>query len=89
MRQGKALVLGILCTAMAVSFYADSQTTLMWAFVASSALFLGLWFYRYQRDKNIIAQARQERLKPSQTTPTLPPMESKGSRRLFVPPPLN
>ncbi len=89
MRQSKILALGILAVMCAMSALFSSQVVIACAFAAPAALCLGLWFYRYQRDKNIIAQARQDRQQAVQTRSITPPMESKGSRRLFVPPPLD
>ncbi len=88
MRKTKALVLSIICAALAVSFFTDQQFTLMWAFLAPAALFLGIWFYKYQRDRSIVAQARRERAKAAQISQPTSPMTSKGRRRLFLPPPI-
>jgi len=59
--KGKALILGIICAASGVVLYANDQTTPIWAFIVISALFFSIWFYKFQRDRSIVAQARLER----------------------------
>ena len=88
MPKTKALILAIVTAIGAVSSFADNQLTLMWSLIAASTLFFGIWLYKYQRDHNIIANAQKEQAKGAQTSQTMPPMTSKGSCRLFVPPPL-
>jgi hypothetical protein len=89
MRQGKLFTFGILFAMCAVMALIGGQIAAACIFAVLASPFSGLWFYRYQRDKNIIAQARRERQQAIQIPSITPPMESKGSRRLFVPPPLD
>src|SRR6266568_3934079 len=60
MTKVKALILSILCAALAVSFVSEQQITLMWAFAGLSILFLSVWLYKYQRDRAIVTHARLE-----------------------------
>jgi len=86
MHKSKALILGILCSATAILALADTQMMLMVAFAAGAILFLGIFLYKYQRDRSIIVKAQLERQASAQTSLVKPPHASKGSRRLFVPP---
>jgi hypothetical protein len=53
------------------------------------ALFYGaVAYYKHVRDVKIIHQAEQEQL-AAPAPMVLPPMTTKGSNRLFVPPPLD
>jgi hypothetical protein len=88
MHKRKALMLSILCAVLAFSADSAQQFTVMWIVAACSLLCFSIWFYKYQRDKSIVIQARLEREQAAQVSHTLP-QTSKGSRRLFVPPPIN
>jgi hypothetical protein len=46
-----------------------------------------IWGYKFARDKNIVQQAQLEPQRKPALLPA-PPMASPGSRRLFVPSPL-
>lgn len=88
MNKWKALLLTILCAITAIGGFTQQAYMPMWAFAAGAVLFGSIWLYKYRRDFNIIAQARLEKEK-TPNIPTLPPMTSSGSRRLFVPPPIS
>lgn len=87
MTKGKALLLGILSAALAVSFYASQNTPFMVASIVTALLFLSIWKTKFDRDCEIADQAR---LKREQATHISQPLAqtSKDSRRLSVPPPL-
>jgi hypothetical protein len=61
MTKGKALLLSIVCAATAIACFAYQEMTGMWAFASGAILFFSIWFYKYQRDYRIQAQARLER----------------------------
>jgi hypothetical protein len=88
MPKGKALLLCILCAVSGVICYTNNTTTPIWAFMVVAALFLSVWAYKFFRDRSIVMQARLEREQAPQTSSLIPSMTSKGSRRLFVPQPL-
>jgi len=90
MHKRKALILGMLCAGLGILLYSDDPTTPLWLFIVIAVLLLSVGMYPYIRDlRFVIAQARLEREQSAQVSHTLPPMTSKGSRRLFVPPPIN
>lgn len=89
MRKGKALLLGLVLAVMSISFYADQQIMMMLALAACSLLTFGYSISKYYRDHKIIADSQQEIAKGAQTSQAIPPITSKGSRRLFVPEPLD
>jgi hypothetical protein len=91
MPKWKLLVLGISCAALAcTTFLASHDPSALWLGLPA-ALFLGLWFFRFQRDRRIITQAAAWREQQAVTAAQqLPPVASKGTtNRLFVPPPLH
>ena len=88
MRKGKALLLTIVCAFTAIGLLTQGRLHADVGFLAGAVLFGGFWLYKFQRDFNIIAQARLEREAVS-PKPSLPPMTSPGSRRLFVPQPID
>ncbi len=61
MSKAKALLLGIVCVAFAVAFVVSKDMTGVFAFSSGAVLFLGVWFYKYRRDRLIIARAHRER----------------------------
>jgi hypothetical protein len=61
------------------------------AFLVFAALYGSIWGYKFYRDKMIVADAdyaRSQQRRIPQSVQHTPPMTSKGSDRLFVPPPL-
>ena len=68
MSKAKALLLGILCVASAVAFAVANDTTGILAFSAGAVLFLGIWFFKYHRDRSIIVHARRLKAKAAQTS---------------------
>jgi len=87
MHKRKALILGMLCAGLGILLYSDDPTTPLWLFIVIAVLLLSVGMYPYIRDHRIVAQARLEQEQPAQVSQ--PPMTSKGSRCLFVPPPLD
>jgi hypothetical protein len=83
----KALTLTIICAIAAVALFTQQDYTQMWAFLAGTVLFGSIWAYKDWRDFNIVSQARQEKVETPKVSAI--PMTSKGSHRLFVPPPIN
>lgn len=83
----KALILSILSAVATVAWFTQQDYMLMWAFLAGTVLFGSIWLYKYRRDFNIVSQARQEKVETPKVSAI--PMTSKGSHRLFVPPPIN
>lgn len=69
MSKAKALLLGILCVAFAVAFVVAKDMTGIYAFSSGAALFLGIWFSKYRRDRRLIARARRLKAKAAQTSP--------------------
>jgi phosphoribulokinase len=88
-RKEKALIVGILSTVTTISLYTNNHNPYMWLFFVLAIAFFGTAFHKYQRDDEIIANARKERAEGAQISQTMPEVTSKGSRRLFVPPPIN
>ena len=84
----KALTLTILFAVQAVTFYLTHNTPFMVIAIVGTLLFLSVWTAKHHRDRNIEKQARLERTKTAQASQCLPPMTTKGSHRLFVPPSL-
>lgn len=87
MSKGKALSLAAIAVLFAV--------LLLPVQLGCSAIFLGIalfyglvFYYKHSRDTKIIHQAEQEQL-AAPAPMLLPPMTTKGSNRLFVPPPLD
>jgi hypothetical protein len=72
MNKTKALVLGIVCVAFGVAFVVAKDITGILAFSSGAVLFLGIWFYKYQRDHRIITHARQLKAKATQTSSHTP-----------------
>ena len=68
MSKKKALLLGILCVVSVAGFVVAKDITGILAFSAGAVLFLGIWFSKYQRDRRIIAHARQLKAKAAQTS---------------------
>ncbi len=87
MSKWKALLLTIVCTVTAVALLTQQDYLQMLAFLAGTVLFGSICLYKFQRDFNIISQARQEKVETPNVSAI--PMTSKGSHRLFVPPPIN
>jgi hypothetical protein len=87
MTKWKALLLTIVCAITAIGGLTQQAYMPSLAFAVGAVLFGSIWLYKYRRDFNIIAQARLEKLETPKAS--VIPMTSKGSRRLFVPPPLN
>ena len=88
MSKGKNLIRGIVCATWATVAAANHQDMILLAFAAAAALFLGILFYTCYRDfYRIPSRARLERAQAAQIPHQLP-QTSKGSRRLFVPPPI-
>lgn len=87
MSKWKVLLLSILSAISAVAWFTQQAYLPMWAFGAGAVLFGSIWLYKYRRDFNIVSQARLEKLETPKVSTI--PMTSKGSRRLFVPPPIS
>ncbi len=87
MHKRKALILGVLCAGLGILLYSNDPTVPLWLFIVIAALLLSVGIYPYIRDHRIVAQARLEQEQPAQVSQ--PPMTSKGSRVLFIPPPMN
>jgi len=87
MNKWKALLLAIVCAITAVAGFTQQAYMPMWAFLAGTVLFGSIWLYKYQRDFNIVAQARLEKVETPKASAI--PMTSQGSRRLFVPTPIS
>jgi hypothetical protein len=87
MSKWRALLLTIVCAIAAVALFTQQDYMPMWAFLAGAVLFGSIGLYKFQRDFNIVSQARQEKVETPKVTAI--PMTSKGSHRLFVPPPIN
>ncbi len=60
MKQWKTLTIGILLAIGALAALVDSQLAAAGICAAPATLFVGLWFYRYQRDRKLIADAYEE-----------------------------
>ena len=69
MSKAKALVLGIACVVFGAAFVVAKDITGILAFSSGAVLFLGIWFYKYQRDHRIITHARREKAKAARTSP--------------------
>jgi hypothetical protein len=88
MSKWKALIITIVCAITAVGGFTQQAYMPSLAFAVGAVLFGSIWLYKYRRDFNIVSQARLVKVKTT-LKPSLPPMTSQGSRRLFVPPPIN
>lgn len=87
MSKWTALLCSFLCAMSSVAgYYANAPGLILATLAIAAVIFLGTFFDKLQRDMNIHTQARLER---NSRKPTQPPMISEGSRRLFVPKPLN
>jgi hypothetical protein len=84
----RALFISIASAVGVYGFYINQQYQMMWAMIASTALFFCIWLDKVIRDINAISEAKQEQAEGVETS-QMPTMTSKGSRRLFVPEPLN
>ena len=87
MSKWKALLLTIVCAITAVGGLTQQAYMPSLAFAIGAVLFGSIWLYKFQRDFNIIYQARLEKVETPKVSAI--PMTSKGSHRLFVPPPIN
>ena len=94
MPQWKAFTTGLLFAIAAIGSVVAGLTSgdpsqlggyllLAGAFALPSVLLLGLWYYRWQRDRRIVKQAAAQW--QHQSAPTLPPMEITTNDDLFVP----
>ena len=81
MTKTKALMLGIVCIATMIAFVTVKNITGVFAFASGAVLFLSIWFYKYQRDRRIIANARKKRA-VAQVPQSTPAMTNSGSRFL-------
>lgn len=89
MSKVKALWLAIGSIVLVAVFMVAQQVTCMYMFVIFALVFGAIAFYKYARDARIVNQAETEQLQAADRLPLPPQMTSKGSSRLFVPPPLD
>jgi hypothetical protein len=87
MSKWKAFILSIVCAIATMGSLTQQAYMPSLAFGIGFILFGGIWLHKAQRDLNIISQARQEKVETPKVSAI--PMTSKGSHRLFVPPPIN
>jgi hypothetical protein len=88
MQKRRALAISIASAVGVYGFYINQQYQMMWAMLASAALFFCIWLDKVIRDLNIVSEAQKEQAKGARYSQE-PEMTNKGSRRLFVPEPLN
>jgi hypothetical protein len=81
-----ALALGI--ALFVLIFFPPSLYGCALPFVFVALFYGGIAYYKHRRDTRLVHQAEQEQLSMSNQLPPLPPMSSKSSSRLYVPPPL-
>lgn len=82
MSKTKALLCGILSGAGLIGFILVKELTGIVAFAAGSVLFIGIWFAKYQRDRNIVRYARKQRA-CAQVAKTTSPSNNRSSNLLF------
>jgi hypothetical protein len=89
MRKLKAILIGILLAAWAIGFLAVQQYLIMLIILAAALFFCVKGYREIARDRRIIAQARQERLRATLNPQITPPMTRRDTSALFVPEPLD
>ncbi len=89
MSKGKALAFVALALFLAMLCLPVHLYACMFPFIGAAMVFGAIAYAKYMRDRNMIASAKQEQLLASRQLPAPPPMSSKGSSRLFVPPPID
>lgn len=72
MKQWKTLTIGILLAIGALAALLESQLAAAGICAVPAACLAGLWFYRYQRDRKIIAEAYEELQRTSEAGQTTP-----------------
>ncbi len=83
-----AQLLGYLLTGIASLCLFSGQYLFMLLLGIPGLFCLWLYVHKDERDKAFIVEAHQEREQAAHTPLELPPMMSRNSRQLFVPPPL-
>ena len=86
----RALVVAILCALGSIPFFAMGDVFNMIAFtcLCYSFIYGCIWFFKYNRDKQIVERAKATKTQP-RPVHMEQPMNNQGSRRLFVPPPID
>lgn len=72
MKQWKTLTIGILLAIGALAALLESQLAAAGICAVPAACFVGLWCYRYQRDRRIIAEAYEELHQSPEAKQTMP-----------------
>ena len=93
----KAMWYGLMWGGITILFLAWQWWPCLFAPIVCTLFYGGVWLYKFNRDQKIVeaaaakstlhAASQYEELPPPRTL-SQPPMTSKGSNRLFVPPPL-
>ena len=87
MSKGKALSLAAIAVLFAVLLL-PVQLGCALPFLGVAVFYGLVFYYKHRRDHRIVERAQQEHL-AAPAPMLLPPMTSKGSNRLSVPPPLD
>lgn len=88
MSKGKATLYAAIALLIGCVFLPAQIYGCFWVFIGIAAIYGGIAYAKQRRDTKLIVEATQEQQSSSHEL-VLPPMTSKGSNRLFVPPPLH
>ncbi len=88
MSKSKAMLYAAVAALVACLFLPMQLYACFWVFLFVAAIYGCIGYYKHRRDSRLVQQVLQEQATASHEL-VLPPMTSKGSNRLFVPPPLD
>lgn len=87
MSKGKATLYAAIALLIGCLFLPTQIYGCFWVFLVIAAIYGGIAYAKQRRDMKLMAETMQEH-RAAPTPMMLPPMTTKGSNRLFVPPPL-